>query len=260
MKQHTHNITKQVAVIGLLTALAMPVLAAADKPASTNAEVIYSLGQIDQMPRMSGLPKAPIFPFALRNAGIQSGKITVQFVVGANGKVRDAEWFTTSHPGFINAGTEAVKKLQFSPARKGGKNVAVRLAQPFEFGSGEEAKGNNTKSTKPTKPGVNDFSDFPEIGGFIIHNAAVAVDKKPEAQDGNAAPVAPQGLGGVKGKARILYIMDTNGTVIYARAVSANNEVWRETCEAAVLKWKFSPAIKAGKSVYCGMETEFATN
>jgi TonB family protein len=227
-------------------------LFAGAEPASANDEVVYDLNQVDQKPEPRGIRATPVYPPELKEAGI-SGQVIIRFVAGADGRVGNVEWYATTNPGFINAGVTAVKKWQFRSAKKSGKNVAVRMLIPMALNVDREIPA---QSTKTMKPGVNDFSDFPKTNALIY--SAAAVDKKPKAQNGNAAPVAPDILNGAKCAARIFYVMDARGKVIHARAVSADNDVWRKTCEAAVLKWKFSPAIKDGKPVYCGMETEFA--
>ena len=234
-------------------------LFAADEPKATSPKK-WQAKDGDKSPQVRGKLTPPVFPPELKRAGY-SGEVVVNFVVGSDGKVSDAEWVSASHPGFISAAIEAVKKWQFTPGQQAGKNVAARMQQTMAFNIGdprERARGLWAGTPAKSRTGMNDFSDFPKISSMIYNAARLA--KKPEARDGNAAPVTPKSLVGAKCTAQIFHVMDDTGKVIYAKAVTANKEGWRLACEDAVMKWTFSPAVVRGKPVNCGAVVELNTN
>jgi protein TonB len=65
------------------------------------------------------------------------------------------------------------------------------------------------------------------------------------------APTFPLDLKrqGIEGSANVEFIIDANGTVVQARAISSSNTGFEEAAVLGVLKWKFRPGMKAGRKV-----------
>lgn len=97
---------------------------------------IFDPSKLDQQPR----PKVrvqPQYPFEMRRAGI-TGEVLVEFIVDANGDVRNAFAVRSSQREFEAAAVQAVSKWKFTPGKKGGRNVNTRMQQPISFSLQED--------------------------------------------------------------------------------------------------------------------------
>ncbi len=96
------------------------------------ASLIYEMGQLDEPPRPL-VQLRPMYPPQARLRQI-SGTVTVEFVVGTDGEVRDVV-VTASEPEgvFERAATRAVERWRFSPGIKAGEAVPVRVRQRVAF-------------------------------------------------------------------------------------------------------------------------------
>ena len=73
----------------------------------------------------------------MRRAGI-TGDVLVEFIVDANGDVRNAFAVRSSQREFETAAVQAVSKWKFKPGRKGGRAVNTRMQQPITFSLAED--------------------------------------------------------------------------------------------------------------------------
>jgi protein TonB len=78
----------------------------------------------------------PQYPFEMKRVGI-SGEVLVEFIVEANGLVRDAKAVRSSQREFEAAAVQAVNKWTFRPGQKSGCNVATRMQVPIIFSLNE---------------------------------------------------------------------------------------------------------------------------
>ena len=76
----------------------------------------------------------PVFPPALRAAGI-AGRVTMQFVVDANGRVepQSVEIVSSTSVGFEAAAHEAILRARFTPAKIRGRAVPQLVRQGMVF-------------------------------------------------------------------------------------------------------------------------------
>lgn len=74
----------------------------------------------------------PVYPFELRRQGI-TGTVVVEFIVGTDGKVRDAYAVTSPHEGLSKAAVAAILGSKYRPALKNGKPAAVKMQVPISF-------------------------------------------------------------------------------------------------------------------------------
>ena len=87
--------------------------------------------QVDQGPRV--LRKVdPKYPEAARRAN-REAVVTVEFTVDVDGKATDIKVADPKGFGFDEAAIEAIKKWRFTPAKKGGESVPMRVRQPIRF-------------------------------------------------------------------------------------------------------------------------------
>jgi protein TonB len=73
----------------------------------------------------------------MRRAGI-TGEVLVEFIVDANGDVRNAYAVRSTQREFETAAVQAVSKWKFRPGKRGGKAVNTRMQQPISFSLNED--------------------------------------------------------------------------------------------------------------------------
>jgi RNA polymerase sigma factor (sigma-70 family) len=93
---------------------------------------VLSLSEVDQLPKLTSRGTPPAFPAALRKAGI-GGEATVQFVIGPDGQMKDAEVVNSTHEAFAQAALESVRTWKYDAAKKGNLPVDVRVTVPMVF-------------------------------------------------------------------------------------------------------------------------------
>lgn len=74
----------------------------------------------------------PRYPSVLKAAGIE-GEAVLRVTIDETGKVAKTEAVKYTHPGFVDAATEAVKQWEFSPSVKDGKAIKAEVTVPFKF-------------------------------------------------------------------------------------------------------------------------------
>jgi protein TonB len=93
---------------------------------------IFEIGDLDEPPRPLARLK-PIYPPHARMRGIE-GVVSVEFVVGADGAVRDVTVAQAEPPGvFDRAAVRAIEGWRFVPGKKKGQSVAARVRQKVAF-------------------------------------------------------------------------------------------------------------------------------
>lgn len=75
---------------------------------------------------------APVYPMELKRQGV-SGMVTMSITVDEKGNVTDPVVKKSTQPEFEKPALEAVSKWKFTPAKKGGKPVAVQVVVPLKF-------------------------------------------------------------------------------------------------------------------------------
>ena len=93
---------------------------------------IFDISELDQPP----VPRrqiSPLFPPEASRMSL-SGRVVIEFVVTASGRVIDAKVVSSSDSIFNNYAVDAIRKWVFTPGEKGGKkvNTRVKIAIPFE--------------------------------------------------------------------------------------------------------------------------------
>ena len=104
--------------------------AAVDAEIPGSAEILPA-AKVEVQPKPT-FQAQPVYPAAFRSAGVE-GTALIEFVVDADGKVRDATAVSFTHQEFAASAVEAVSKWEFSPGQKAGLAVNTRLKMPFVF-------------------------------------------------------------------------------------------------------------------------------
>ncbi len=102
-----------------------------DGPRSGIPRNIVDLGKLDRIPRAVAQP-SPDYPQTLRVDGVD-GAVTVEFVVGTDGRVIKAEAVKWTRREFVEPAVRAVWRWRFEPGTQGGRKVSFRMAVPIEF-------------------------------------------------------------------------------------------------------------------------------
>lgn len=92
---------------------------------------IPGVDKLDRVPRAVAQP-SPDYPRTLHQDGV-GGSVTVQFVVGTDGRVVKAEAVTWTHREFVEPAVRAVWRWRFEPGTQAGRKVSFRMAVPIEF-------------------------------------------------------------------------------------------------------------------------------
>ena len=89
--------------------------------------------QVDQRPRTLSTPD-PKYPSAARRAE-REGLVELEFTVGVDGRATDLKVIKEEPKGFGfgEAAIDAVKRWRFTPAKKGGESVPMRVKIPIRF-------------------------------------------------------------------------------------------------------------------------------
>jgi len=97
---------------------------------------IFDISQLDQQP-VPTVQGHPQYPFEMRRAGI-SGTVTVDFIVGIDGTVKNAYAISSTQREFEQAAVTAVAKWRFRPGRRQGHAVNVHMQVPIVFSLNNE--------------------------------------------------------------------------------------------------------------------------
>ena len=103
-------------------------------PGPTLSNQPYFEFQVEEAASPSGGNPSPEYPSAMRQSGV-TGRVVVQFVVGANGRVEPGsiKILESTNSEFAAAVREVLPRHRFSPAKIGGKAVRQIVQQPFTF-------------------------------------------------------------------------------------------------------------------------------
>lgn len=92
---------------------------------------VFDVNQLDRQPQPT-VQGPPQYPFEMRRAGI-SGQVMVDFIVDAQGNVRNAYAVSSTQREFEQAAVIAVSKWHFRPGQKSGHAVATHMQVPIVF-------------------------------------------------------------------------------------------------------------------------------
>jgi protein TonB len=92
---------------------------------------IFDPSKLDQQIQ-ARVTSPPQYPFEMKRAGI-SGEVLVEFVVDANGDVRNPFVVRSTQREFDAPAIQAISKWKFRPGKKGGRAVPSRAQQSIAF-------------------------------------------------------------------------------------------------------------------------------
>lgn len=104
-----------------------------------SADQVYSPSELTTLPKIASPARVQSliqrsYPAELRNRGV-GGRVQVQFIVGADGKVepQSVRVVATTTPALADAAAEVAKHLEFSPGIKDGTPVRTQVILPIVY-------------------------------------------------------------------------------------------------------------------------------
>ena len=188
----------------------------------------------DVMPKVLKAKK-PEYPYSLRRSG-HSGEVLVEFIVDAEGKVREAAVLSSNHPAFEQPALDAIHEWKFKPGMKDGKPVNVKMRIPIVF----NIEGGGTQGLMKITP--NSAREVEKIPDALRYD----VPPKPK---GVLYPNYPYDLliAQTGGKALVRLLVGENGRVVEVEVLKADQPEFGEALSAAVAAFEFMPALKDGR-------------
>jgi protein TonB len=95
------------------------------------SDLIFEIGDVDEKPAVRS-QHPPVYPPALKRQKIE-GRVTVVFVVDRSGNVVAPRVEKSSHPDFDKPALDAIRRWKFTPGRRNGEEVQVRVRAPLIF-------------------------------------------------------------------------------------------------------------------------------
>lgn len=114
----------------------------------------FEPSQVDQ-PSKPVYRAVPAYPADLLKKGV-TGQATVDFIVDAQGRVRNVTVVSATDPAIADSAVEAVARWQFEPAQKSGGPVAMHSQEPIVFkisGPTPQNPVDAPAGAKPLSPG-----------------------------------------------------------------------------------------------------------
>jgi protein TonB len=98
--------------------------------ASKDTDQLFSLGDLDQKPRVIYQPGPTLTP-ALRRAG--GGTVIIIFIVDKRGRVKNPIVKSAPKDIYKRPALSAVKQWKFEPGKRRGQPVSTRMRVPITF-------------------------------------------------------------------------------------------------------------------------------
>lgn len=181
----------------------------------------------------------PVYPLSMGRSGLR-GEVTVGFIVGTDGGVRDAIILSSNNPHFNKNALESVRRYRFKPALKDGKPVEVRGNVPIIF-----------IIENPDGTGGRPFYDVREGDAAALDTPPVPVEM--------AEPVYPYELlrQHVSGTTELVFLVRPDGSIGSLKIEKTDRPEFGLASAAAVERHKFKPALKDNKPVEAILRQKF---
>ena len=203
---------------------------------------------------------SPTYPAELRAAGV-GGQVIAQYVVDTTGlaDVRTYKVIEATRPEFAEAVREALPRMQFTPARIGGRKVKQLVQQAFAFRSdaAEGAAGPPSPSPRVTvapRGGAASAPARPDTGA--------GPRPEPAQQLNTVTPAYPDELRAqkVSGSVTVMVIVDSTGTLDMSsfKVVRSDHPLFTAAVRAALPGLRYRPARVGDRAVRQLVQHEFS--
>ena len=237
------------AVLFLLLATAASAQAPADTAVVDLADVRPEI-----VGGMAALGSAIVYPASALAAEVE-GTVVLQFVVGTDGGVSQAEAVRSPDAALSQAALDALRAQRFTPGQVGSEPARVRMTLPIRFRLPEPAPLAALPAGVRTRPAPVDSTSAvrgPDQDGLyeLDCDQPEAGCTEPELI-GRISPDYPERArrGGIQGEVIIQFTVDEAGTPVDLEVKSSPHELLSEASLREVRRLRFVPATVDGRPV-----------
>jgi TonB family protein len=238
------------------------------KPTDLSIEILdTSVAVLDSIPSVDEFVSVEVEPYPItdiqslveypekaKKAGLE-GKVILSALIDTNGKVIKVEVDRSTNPIFEESARKALMKARFSPALQNRKPVKLWYTLPIVYKLEKESNTYKIEAQIQTQEPV-EVINRPVIVPLSTEytwrydNANVDVEPQP-LQDIYSLVEYPEEAkkAGVEGRVVVYALIDTSGKVIEVVTDSSGYTILEESARKAMLKVRFTPALKDGKAV-----------
>lgn len=94
-------------------------------------DLIFEIDDVEEIPRAVRRVQ-PTYPAALKRKKVE-GLVSLVFVINTDGMVVAPSVERSSHPEFEQPALDAIRRWKFTPGKRGGEPVKVRVRLPLQF-------------------------------------------------------------------------------------------------------------------------------
>jgi TonB family protein len=209
--------------------------------------------EVEPLP-MDNIQALVEYPEEAKRAGLE-GKVIIFALIDTSGKVIKVEIDKSTNPIFDESARKAMLHTRFDPARQNGKPVKLWYTLPILY------KLDKVSNTYKVEAQIQTQEPVESINRPVIvplsteytwryDNANVDVEPQP-LQDIYSLVEYPEEAkkAGLEGRVVVYALIDTSGNVIEAETDSSGYTILDESARKAMLKVRFTPALKDGKAV-----------
>lgn len=162
------------------------------------------------------------------------GEVAFDYVITANGTIRDMQLIRVTHPVFAEMALECIKDAKYKPGLKDGKPVDTRVRMPISY---SQARWRDPVPQKVDN--AKKQASMPERYRYDV--APVLADA--------VLPEYPYDLlrENKRGKATVVAVIDETGSVAAVRVREASHPEFGMALAAAMPNFKFKPALRNGR-------------
>lgn len=194
------------------------------------------------------------YPEEAKRAGLE-GKVIISALIDTSGKVIKVEIDKSTNPIFNESARKAMLRTRFDPARQNGKPVKLWYTLPIIYKLDKVSNTYNVEAQIQTQEPVEAINrpvivPLSTVYTWRYDNANVDVEPQP-LQDIYSLVEYPEEAkkAGLEGRVVVYALIDTSGSVIEAETDSSGYTILEESARKAMLKVRFTPALKDGKAV-----------
>lgn len=98
---------------------------------SFNSERVHGMSDVDSVPRALASPR-PAYPSIMRSRG-KEGVVRLMITIDKRGNIENVQVLHSDHSRFKSAVMRVIHRWRFSPGKKNGQPVRVKMILPFRF-------------------------------------------------------------------------------------------------------------------------------
>ena len=176
-------------------------------------------------------PVEPVYPKALKDAGVE-GQVETVFYVDRDGSVREPDIVYSTHPEFGDEVTKVLSKWRFAPARRKGRPIDQRVRMPIMFSIEANDPLSKWAGRSVFKKFTQDPVEADEIGLFPEPSAWIE-------------PYYPPQLNGTgkRGEVIVNFVIDEYGDVVNPEVLVGDDPHFIASALAATVGLDFSPHL-----------------